>query len=163
MHRPMGINSTDGFSLLELLFVMVIFAILTAIARPDLDAMSPSIARADAIKQVSFDLQRAKNEALAEGVRSILSVSGDGKSYSIGIDYLPYNDPPSADEVTLGEQLPANVTMGASQTVIFDSRGFLIDDAGAGTTASVNLSLKDAQFCTFDISAAGVLNVQTSN
>ena len=154
----MLIRSIHGFSVLELLVVMTIFALLTTLALPQFVSLESTFARSDSLQRVEFDLRRAKSEALAAGARTVVSFDDRGQGYSIGFDYLPFNDPPAADEIFLNETLPSTISLNSeSSTIIFDSRGFLIDDAGSPTTVDISLVENGAEYGTASISATGAI------
>jgi type IV fimbrial biogenesis protein FimT len=73
-------KSTSGFTLLELLVVLVIIAVLSAFAIP---AFSQSIQRYRAAAEISAlgtDLQLARSEAVKRGLSVVVCPTSDGKS-----------------------------------------------------------------------------------
>ncbi len=151
-------SSSKGFSVIDLLVASTTMLVLIATAVPTLTDLLASFERNAAIEQVTFDLQRARQEAIAQGTKAILTIHGDGTNYSVGTDLLPYSAPPNADVTIFSNSLPSRVTMNSSQTVIFDSRGFLIDDNSQSTTTVLSFQHGD-WYCMGTIAAIGTMNV----
>lgn len=146
-----------GFSVVEMLVTMTVFGIMVATAIPRYGLMAKSFARDSAVKQVDFGVRRAKAEAVANGVRSIVDFSADGSTYTVGIDKLPFSSPPVADQIIINEQLPSGTTANTSTTrLVFDSRGFLVDDSGNPITGSVTFRQAGSTFATGTIYSTGV-------
>lgn len=153
-----GLRSSSGFSLLEFLVTVTVFSLLTALAVPNLLDLSNSFARANAVKQLSFDINRTKSEALGQGARAILAINGD--SYTIGMDYLPYSSSGAADEILYRQVLPEHVTAESAQPVIFNPRGFLIDTSGSSTNTTISLTHRTEPYSALQVRAAGSINIE---
>lgn len=133
--------SENGLGLTELIIGLVVFSILALIAIPTIPEVLGSLRRDQARQQLEFDLRRARTEAITEGARGIVTVAGDGASYTVGFDNVPYNNPVASDTVLLTRQLPDGITITASDSIIFDARGRAVDINGAMTTVTFGLSL----------------------
>ncbi len=151
----MSKSDCKGFTLLETLVVILLMSLLAAFAAPAASAFNLSFYRRNAVQQVSADLRRAKTEALEQGVHSIFMTSANGSSYTLGFDYLPYQVSPAQDTLELESFLPNNTSITASRTLIFDSRGFLVDQNGSPTNATLVISGNGAAFCSLTINAIG--------
>jgi prepilin-type N-terminal cleavage/methylation domain-containing protein len=152
----------SGFSLFELLVVLTLGVILTGMALPEYRATRDSFSRLDAPRQLDFHLRRARSEALASGSRVIVASADSAGGYTVGHDYYPYSANATTDDTFLHEALPSGVTATFSRTIIFDTRGFLIDSAGLPVTATVTFNLRGAAFGTATISSIGVFSFSES-
>jgi prepilin-type N-terminal cleavage/methylation domain-containing protein len=149
-----------GFSLLEILVVLALLGIIFVFASPQLSSSTPAVERANVFKELRFDISRARTEAAAKGVRTIIAIGEDGKSYSLGYDYLPYNDPIEADDSFLDVNLPNTVSLASSQTIIFDPRGFLVDATGTPTTTALTVACRSLANATILIHATGLVSTE---
>jgi prepilin-type N-terminal cleavage/methylation domain-containing protein len=157
--RNYRIEGERGFSILELCVVMAILAILAAIAVPDYSEVSGSFNRQASVSQVEFDLRRARAEALAAGTRGVVSIGGGGAQYSFGFDYLPYAEPAAAETEEFRRRLPAKITFSSSVELIFDSRGYLVDEDGNLTSAALSLSFDGTSFCSGTVLSTGTVTL----
>lgn len=152
-----NLKSYNGFTLLELLTCVALLGILALIASANLNELLVSIYSTSARNELEADVSRARAEALAEGARAIITISADSKSYTVGLDYMPFSDPP-VSEVTLFErELPNTISVIANQTIIFDSRGYLITSDGDITSTDVTLNAAGTPFADGTIYPTGAL------
>lgn len=152
----MKINSQTGISIVELIAGFAIFGLIIVSAIPHLGDLNQTFSKSNAIKEIEFSIQRAKSEALANGSRAIFAVSGDGRSYSVGFDVLPYSSSPAiADTILFQEILPSTITLDLANPLIFDSRGFLIDESETPTTRSITFYSSDSDYCSATILSTG--------
>ena len=150
--------SDAGFSMIETLVTLTIMMILAATAIPGYMEMNAASQRGNRLHEVEFDLRRARNEAIARGSRVVFQTSADGKSYTLGFDDLPYNSPASEDETLIARTLGEIVSISANTTLIFDSRGFLVNESGVLTTGALELRSNADIFSTCSISPTGVVS-----
>jgi Tfp pilus assembly protein FimT len=150
-------NQQSGVSLLEILFTLFIITLASAIAGVNMPSIIRSFNRSAAVQSLTSDIVRARNEATKEGTRIVFSVAGDAKSYTVGYDYIPYSSPAAIDSgaTSFKQVLPNQVTLSASQTIIFNSRGYLVDVNGQLTTTTVTLSYRGVSFKTATIYPTG--------
>lgn len=142
----------------ELLVTLCIFSILVVVGVNSHIATMTSMDRGHAREQIAHSIERLKQEALSEGARTILTIEPGGNSYTLGIDYPPYNDPVAEDDSFTREELPTGVSLTTSQAVMFDSRGFLIASDGVVTSTIVNLGYDATTFCSITIFSTGGLS-----
>ena len=148
-----------GFTIIELLSSLAIFFIIMSIGAPQVRQILHSIDRATAIKQVEFDLRRVRSEALAQGVRFIVLWNNDGHTFTAGADYVPYNDPASYDEMFFSSTIQSPISLIPSPPLmIFDSRGFLVDDTGNLINATIGFYYNGSQYGASTLSATGELS-----
>lgn len=120
-HPPRG---RGGFSLAEILIVLVIMGIAMAMAVPRLRGMVRTSSIQGALNRVAGDLSYARIRAIRTGARTQVSIASDGKSYTV------VEDPAGATPVTrktvnLKLDYPDLVLSPAPGVVSFDSRGML--------------------------------------
>lgn len=121
--KPFGPD--NGFSAIELVVVMSIFAVLAAIAAPKFNELAGSSERFAARAHLLEDIKTAQAFTLTQGCRGIMTVASDGRSYSFGCDYLAYDtaETPVADSIEFTRELAGDVTMEADAIIILNSRG----------------------------------------
>lgn len=155
--RILRVTSRAGFSTLDILVTLAITAAFAIAAIPQYQALSASFARDSAVKQVEYDIRRAKAEAVSRSVRGVLEVDAGGETYTVGVDLVPFSDPPSIDQVLIEGSLPHTTSISTdNDRLVFDSRGFLIDTFGDPVTGIVNFSQNDELYAIGTIYATGV-------
>lgn len=146
-----------GFSFPDLLVSISIMAILATQAIPQFSGFASSFDRFNARSYLIQDLKRAQAEAITQGCREIFTIATDGKSYSYGCDYLPYdtNSIPQADSISFTRHLPGNMTISADALIIFNSQGHAVD--ASGSMSNVNITLYDDSGPSITAVATGTL------
>lgn len=134
-------GSSHGYTMMELLVTLSIVAILGLAALPAFTPLSDSFNRLTARSVILQDIKRAQAQALTEGCRGIMTIDGNGESYSYGCDYLPYDvsDPPAPDLVTFVRNLPARTEISSSSDLIFNSRGLAVDQDDVISNTTITL------------------------
>lgn len=132
-------------------------SILLAIGIPSVIELRASSMRYDARLQLESAVRRARSEAVAQGARSILRFSADGRGYSLGMDYLPYSETATEDIVASFETVPSRTAITLSSTAIFSSSGMLIDLAGDAASLTFELTYDGEAYCSGTIFSTGLV------
>ncbi len=151
-------DSEGGNTLLELLVVFVLFAILSESAIHGVLALQNSIEKNTSRQQLEFVLRRARNDALANGARVILTVSSSGDTLSLGLDKYPYSSALTPDSTFYTARLPDGVSLSTNHTIVFSSAGNLIDASGNLTTITASLSESGSTFLSGTVYPIGSIN-----
>lgn len=148
----------SGFTLMELMTVILIMTVTMSVAVPQLLSLNASVERMNTKLMVLQDLRRAQSEAITQGCRGILKIASDSKSYTYGCDYLNYSTatPPVADNQIFIRYLPNLFTIATSGTVIFNSRGQSVDQSDILSTRTI--TLREASSGSPTVFATGSLN-----
>jgi len=147
----------SAFSVFEMLIVIALLSILTAVGVVNYSEFRNSFDRSNSIKQLEFDIRRAKTLAVKEGTRGILAMVDGGSSYTFGYDYLPFTAPAVADTQTFRQSLPSSVTVSFETPLIFDSRGYLIGEYGSLKSQKVTLSQNGSTFSVMEVFPTGAI------
>jgi type IV fimbrial biogenesis protein FimT len=138
-----------GFTLAELLIVLVIVAIALAMAVPRLNALLQVNAVQGALNRVATDLNLARVRALTTSRQVRLTVSGDGGSYVIVVD--PNGAVPTTYKtVRLTQDFPRVDLTPHGAAITFDSRGM-----AAGNVTTTLTATKQGKSSTLTISGVG--------
>ena len=137
-----------GISMIELLVAMSISVLVTLVAIPYAKDLSDSMNKRSAEIQVQRDLRYAQAMTVEEGCRGIFQISTDQKRYTFGCDYLPYdsNATPTWDTQKFTRSLPKDIKMTSNSTVIFNSRGQVIDTSENLATRTLTLWLRSTSY-----------------
>ncbi len=117
-----------GFSLLELLTAVSIAGILLARAIPQISELSAAYKLRQVVNELDTDLGAARRLALKEGAYVVFTLTDSGRGYSFGVDRFPLNTPPASDSTNYSKVLQGSYTISSTTEVIFNPRGFVIDD-----------------------------------
>jgi len=109
-----------GFSLMEMMIVLVIMGVLTAIAIPAFSSWKESQAVSSATSSLLTHLKQARNFAMAES-RSV-SITFGSSSYTFDADTTG-SCGPCRDEVVSYSQFSDNLSISPTTTRTFSSRG----------------------------------------
>ncbi len=149
----------SGISALEIIAVMTIMFLFSALAMPEVATMLDSFEKRNFREQFELDVRMAKLQASAEGARSFISFNAD-RTYTIGVDYPPYSTPAVADKVIATTSIPQEAGVLVSQSILFNSRGYLIDNTGQLSNLTFDLIFKGETFADGSIFATGSLSYQ---
>jgi len=105
----MRTQACDGFSLLELMVVVVVFGVLVALAFPTMSGYMRSTRLSGATNTLTADLHQA--HSLATMQRRTVEMRFDSTGYRIVV--------PSVDSTVLARQLPTGLWCSASDTARF--------------------------------------------
>lgn len=151
------LRDASGVSLLELLTTLALIGIIITILQTPLAEMWGSFDRNAVRRDFGADLRRAQNEAMGSGVRVILSVFGDGNGYSVGRDLFPFNNSIDANQEIFRRQFPRGIILSGVQKIIFDPRGYLIDQFGQLNSEELSLQQDGAVFFSATVYPTGIL------
>jgi prepilin-type N-terminal cleavage/methylation domain-containing protein len=144
------IKFQKGFTLVELMIVVVLIGIIAAIATPAFQRYAINANLKSAARDITSDFLRLKERAIAENVeyRIIFNVAGNSYTIQQGTAAgAPYVDLMTKSPASFGSDInfTANTTFGAG--AIFRSRGTvtngtieLINSRGSTATITVNIT-----------------------
>lgn len=148
-------RASSGMTLLELLVAMGLFSVLAFAGALQFGELMGSFNRNNARHDLEFDVSRIRSEAGAEGTRVVLVIGADRSFYSVGFDRLPYASPPVIEVPLFRRNLPNDVTVTATQPLIFDSRGYVINEGGQLTNTVLTLAYQGANYLTATVYPTG--------
>lgn len=145
----MLISNQDGFTLMELMTVVAIISILSAIAIPNFFAWRASSKLSSAARELMSDLAMARMQAISASESVKVLFFSDG--YTVFVDE-DNDDVIDADEEVLSDKnYPAGVAMSAdtfpsgktifARTGIVSPAGSIVLDKGSGTRMKVIVSV----------------------
>jgi type II secretion system protein H len=123
MRTPSRRLGREGFSLAEIMIVLVIMGVVLAMALPKLTGAVGESALRGAINRLASDLTLARMQAIKNATSASVQIASDGKSYTVVID--PTGTNTTYKTVRLYNDYPSLVLSPTSSTVTFDSRGML--------------------------------------
>lgn len=142
----------SGFTLMEVIAVLVLMAIIMAIAAPSFISWLPSYRLSAAARQVAGDLQLARMKAISQN--TAFQVSYSSKTYVIQ-KCTPSCASPTNDSGNI--VLPEGITAAASATPQFQPRGT------AGVTATITLTNDLSATKLVCVKAVGRVDIQDSS
>jgi Tfp pilus assembly protein FimT len=161
IHNPHPDNSS-GFSIFELLVVLSFTAIMVAAAVPKMSEFRQVMHKNSAEFQVVQHFRWLQAKAVEQGCRGILIVSQNKRSYTMGCDYIPFDDSadPQFDTLLDTHHLPGEVRMDIDDIVVFNTRGQVINSQGNLQTRTVTLFYYSEPFKTGNLRATGFFDYQ---
>lgn len=138
-----------GFSMVEILLVLVTIAIITAMAQPSLAGFIQRNQTRRALDRMVADVSTARLQAVRDGRRTAVTVGSDG-SYSI--DTLSTSGVwAPMRTITLENRFPGVALTPVNQRLEFNSRGLLVNASGNAVITARRGTHADSMF----ISSAG--------
>ncbi|MCD2511426.1 GspH/FimT family pseudopilin [Comamonas endophytica] len=142
MKRP----TSRGLTLIEILVVVAIVAIVSALAAPDLSALIKSNRVAGKINALNADISFAKTEAIKRGVAVTLCASADQLTCSPSSDlaqgWIVFADPDENQAIGIGEAIikvqdklkgDDRIVLSESQTTVsFNRNGYIYNLPSSG-------------------------------
>ena len=152
-----------GFSMVEVIVVIAIFAVLLSIAVPNLIGRIPARRLESAVSDVNAALQRARQVAIKENTCVAIKFETSSDNYRIWVGNRDDNPNQAcdatqdADERTIKTgKMPAGVrliSVTPQTTIVFDSRGF--PNPNATTTVSLQNSSEPPWTWTVTLNVTG--------
>ncbi len=150
-------RSMSGVSMLELLTVLALIGLLITFLQTPLSELWGSFDRNAVRRDLGADLRRAQNEAMQSGVRVIISISVDGAGYVAGRDLFPFTNSFDTAQEIFRRQFPRGIALSGSQSIIFDPRGYLIDQFGQLTSEDISFQQDGETFFSATIFPTGIM------
>lgn len=115
------VHERNGFSLPEMLFVMIIFGLLLGIAFPKFVGMRERAAVSAAKQQIASAIARARQTAIHEGKATRFLVSGN----EVAVVVIPTSDTVlRRTPLDQGYGVTLDASGGSAVSIDFDPRGF---------------------------------------
>lgn len=128
MHRLDRIRGTAGYSLMELLTVLVLVGIIASQAAPSLTSYVQRQKTRGALDRIAADVAYARVAAVRSGQHSIVRFSGPSE-YRIEIRR---DGQDALRQVGLAADYAGVVLLPPTETLEFNSRGLLVSNPGTG-------------------------------
>jgi len=138
-------KNNKGFTILELIIVIVITAILATFAVPSIRSWRANSSLSGDIRTLKADFEFARSRAIRDNTPITISFNTGNNSYSI-------DSVPPVSRSLVGTSISTNLT-GAATTITFDSRG-----RAANNTGSVTLS-NGSRNTTVSVSMIGSIQI----
>jgi Tfp pilus assembly protein FimT len=161
-HQQSIRGAEKGFSLLEMVTLLVFITIIGTLGIPQLAELGKSFDRFNARNHLLEDLKRAQAESITEGCRGIVNIVDQGTRYEFGCDYLDYDTTanPVFDKIRFARDLPFNMKVTATGPIIFDSRGQAVNTGGITNNVTLSLAAADQTFATGILLGTGVFTYE---
>lgn len=149
-------KNESGYSLVELCVVLTLLATLSVATVADISSVSGALDRQSALSNTEQFFRRARAESMAIGVEVSISIAEDGRSLRASSTHLV--DLSSSDEHTrdFTLDLPSAVSIAATDSVKFNSSGFLVNSSGELQAVSLTLAQNGDVFCNGQINSLGI-------
>lgn len=151
-------SSEAAFSSIELLVVLTMIAILTYSGTQQYISTLGAFTRMTSINQFQSDIRRARIESITQGGRGIVELTSNG-GYRMGIDYWPFDSGATIETQLFATTFSSEIEFEASGDMIFNSRGFLVDEGGLPTTVTFNFKFRGGEFCDGFVYSSGIVEL----
>jgi prepilin-type N-terminal cleavage/methylation domain-containing protein len=144
IHSRASLRHRGGFSLAEMLIVLVIIGIALAMAVPRMQGVLHESALQGSLNQVASDLTLTRLRAVRGASRASLTINAAGTGYTVVVD--PTGTPQTVKTVSFATDPRGLVLSPANTSVTFDSRGLLV--TGTTTIVAARQGRRDSVFVT---------------
>ncbi len=165
----MTVRGKNGFTLVELIIVIMLIGIVVGVAAPVLREYSVDANLKSAVRNLKSDMELAKLRAIRENARVVMDFDTTNNSYEAFVDDgsgggTAGNNAKDGSEVTVTTvSIPANVTMyeasfpGGIPRFRFDGRGL-----PNGVGGHVHMKNTNDNYRGVDLSMVGHIQIKTS-
>lgn len=133
-------KNSRGFTLLEMMVSLSILMIVSAMCGVSFSRLLVEGNLSTTLELFRFDVRRARSEAASLGGRVIIALNGTSTGYTVGVDYSPYSSTFVADSILYTRNFPSKVIAAFSGTLLFDTRGFVINSSESATSVNAYFS-----------------------
>jgi type IV fimbrial biogenesis protein FimT len=156
-----------GFTLIEMMVVVVMIAIATALGIPSYRAWMQNTQIYNAAESIQNGLQKAKSEAVKQNTNVQFVLSFDSNTNLLSsppwIIQLPSSAVIEASTSEGAKNIITSVTPGGATTVTFNNLGGIVDPNPGANTNNVTASLKQIQFdSAFSGKVSGIRKLQVT-
>jgi type II secretion system protein H len=157
------IRRKSGFSLVELIIVIALIGIMTAIAAPNFTRYRDNTNLREAARDISSDLQLYKQQAIAENVRYRITFDSGANNYVVQktTTLAPnvFNPPLITKDIGSGNAIETSTaaSFGGNPYVTFLPRGTIEEAAGGSLTLRHKTRLSTAKI---NVNMMGRTNVE---
>jgi prepilin-type N-terminal cleavage/methylation domain-containing protein len=143
-------RNQSGFSLMELMVVIAIIAIVSALTVPNLIAWRNNAQLSRGARQIYSDLQDARKIAIKNNTLITVDFDAGSESYTIL----------RGDSVLASRDMPPGITIAALANVAsFNSLGFGRDFSSADNNGAVTISRSGGRTVTIQVSSGGSIRI----
>lgn len=118
-------NPAKGFSLIEVLVVIIVAGVIALVAWPSLARLAPKYRLEGAARTVAAEIQRARGRAIAEGKCAMVDLDSSAKTYRVGVATSANPCPTDSGSYTL--ETPQAIEDTASITIENALGGAIVD------------------------------------
>jgi prepilin-type N-terminal cleavage/methylation domain-containing protein len=143
MHQRIG---EQGFSLLQLLMVLAIVGVLSAIAVIKIDRSRESIKLSNSVRLLAANLESARTDAISRHGVSTVSLNADGTTYTVQMDFdgtgtVTSRTFPLDQGVRVITEVPATISFGLRGRLTTCPVVVALQSLAAGSNSNIDVGL----------------------